>query len=82
MSSPCKKKVTLLTRNSQLEAAHNQQHRGCVTRVTPRVEQELPTFPEHLSSPRFLVGFVLLDLCFLAQTPDLAAPRRIITHTQ
>jgi hypothetical protein len=26
------------------------------------VEQELPTIPEHLSSPRVLVGFVLLDL--------------------
>ena len=26
------------------------------------VEQELPTLPEHMSSPRFLVGFVLLDL--------------------
>ena len=24
--------------------------------------QELLTLPEHLSSPRFLVGFVLLDL--------------------
>jgi hypothetical protein len=36
-----------------------------VTRLTRRVslaEQELLTFPEHLSSPRFLVGFVLLDL--------------------
>ena len=28
------------------------------------VEQELLTVPEHLSSPRFLVGFVLLDLQF------------------
>ena len=26
------------------------------------LEQKLLTFPEHLSSPRFLVGFVLLDL--------------------
>jgi hypothetical protein len=36
-----------------------------VTRLTRRVrlvEQELLTLPEHLSSPRFLVGFVLLDL--------------------
>ena len=32
-----------------------------LTRV-PLVEQEQPTFPEHPSSPRFLVGFVLLDL--------------------
>ena len=31
------------------------------TRVS-LVEQELSTFPEHPSSPRFLVGFVLLDL--------------------
>jgi hypothetical protein len=28
------------------------------------VEQELLTLTEHLSSPRFLVGFVLLDLKF------------------
>jgi hypothetical protein len=36
-----------------------------VTRLTRRVslvEQKLPTLPEHLSSPTFLVGFVLLDL--------------------
>jgi hypothetical protein len=26
------------------------------------VEQERLTLPEHTSSPRFLVGFVLLDL--------------------
>jgi hypothetical protein len=26
------------------------------------VEQKLITLPEHPSSPRFLVGFVLLDL--------------------
>jgi hypothetical protein len=26
------------------------------------VEQELLTLPEHLSSPQFLMGFVLLDL--------------------
>jgi hypothetical protein len=37
---------------------------GFVTILTrvPLVEQEQPTFPEHPSSPRFLVGFVLLDL--------------------
>ena len=29
------------------------------------MEQELLTLPEHLSSPRFLIGFVLLDLEFL-----------------
>ena len=28
------------------------------------VEKELLTLPEHLSSPRVLVGFVLLDLSF------------------
>jgi len=28
----------------------------------PLVEEELLTLPEHLNSPRFLVGFVLLDL--------------------
>ena len=38
---------------------------GYVTRVTRRlshVEQELSTLPEHLNSPPFLAGFVLLDL--------------------
>ena len=30
----------------------------------PLVEQELLTLPEHLSSPRFVVGFMLLDLWF------------------
>jgi len=33
-----------------------------LTRRTPLVEQELPTLPEHLDSPRFLVAFVILDL--------------------
>ena len=40
---------------------------GFLTRVTrwvPHVKQELPTLPEHLSSPRFLVRFVLFDLLF------------------
>ena len=31
----------------------------------PLVEQELLTLPEHLSSPQFLVRFVLLDLRIL-----------------
>jgi hypothetical protein len=31
-------------------------------RRVPLVEQELLTLPEHLSSPLFLVGFVLRDL--------------------
>ena len=38
---------------------------GFITRLTrrvPLVEQELLTLPEHLRSPQFLVGFVLLDL--------------------
>ena len=40
---------------------------GFVTRLTRRVslvEQELLTLPDDLNSPRFLVGFVLLDLLF------------------
>jgi hypothetical protein len=43
---------------------HSSPITGFVTRLTwvPLVEQEQPTFPEHSSSPRFLVGFVLLDL--------------------
>ena len=32
------------------------------TRWLPHVEPELLTLPEELSSPQFLVGFVLLDL--------------------
>jgi hypothetical protein len=39
-----------------------------VTRLTRRVslvEQELLTLPEHLSSSRILVGFVLLDLMYV-----------------
>ena len=43
-------------------------HHWFVTRVTrrvPHVEQKLLTLPEHMSaSPVFLMGFVLLDLCF------------------
>ena len=35
-----------------------------VTRWVPLVEQELLVLPEHLSSPLFLVGFVLLNLLF------------------
>ena len=44
---------------------HSRLITGFVTRLTrwvSLVEQELPTLPEHLSSPRFLVGFMLLDL--------------------
>ena len=40
-------------------------HRVCnQTNTTALVEQELLTLPEHLSSPRILVGFLLLDLQF------------------
>jgi hypothetical protein len=42
-------------------------YHGFVTRLTrrvPLVEQKLLTLPEHLSPPRLLVGFVLLDLLF------------------
>jgi hypothetical protein len=35
-----------------------------LTRRVPLVEQELPTLPEHLNSPRFTVRFVLLDVSF------------------
>jgi len=33
-----------------------------LTRRVPLLEQDLPTLPEHMSSPRCLVKFVLLDL--------------------
>jgi hypothetical protein len=33
-----------------------------VQRLVPPVEHELLTLPEHQSSPRFLLGLVLLDL--------------------
>ena len=36
-----------------------------LTRLVPLVEQKLLTLPEHMSSLRFLVGFVLLDLLFI-----------------
>ena len=35
-----------------------------IKRRVPLVEQELPTLPELLSSPQFLVRFVLLDVKF------------------
>ena len=34
------------------------------TRWVSLLEQDLPTLPEQLSSPRFLVGFMLLDLLY------------------
>ena len=37
-----------------------------LTRLVPLVEKELPTLPEHLSSPPVLVGFLLLDLSICA----------------
>jgi hypothetical protein len=51
--------------NTSRSFPHSRLITGFATRLTrrvPLVEQELPTLPEHLSSPRFLVGFVLLDL--------------------
>jgi hypothetical protein len=53
------------TINDELYFPHARLITGFVTRLTrqvPLVEQELPTLPEHMSSPRKLVGFVLLDL--------------------
>jgi hypothetical protein len=44
---------------------HSRLITGFITRLTWRVslmEQKLITLPGHPSSPRFLVGFVLLDL--------------------
>ena len=40
----------------------NQHYSKMLTLTYSLVEQELPTLPEHMSSPRILVGFVLLDL--------------------
>ena len=51
--------------NTSLSFPHSWLITGFVTRLTWRVslvEQELLTLPKHLSSPSFLVGFVLLDL--------------------
>ena len=56
--------VPLVVNTSQ-SFPHSQLITGFVTRLTrrvPLVEQERLTLPEHMSSPRFLVGFVLLDL--------------------
>jgi len=39
--------------------------RDHLTRQVPLVEQELLTHLEHLSSPLFLVGLVLLNLSFM-----------------
>ena len=50
--------------NTSRSFPHSRLITGFVTRLTrvPLVEQELLTLPEHLSSPPFLLGFVLLDL--------------------
>jgi hypothetical protein len=32
------------------------------TNLVSLVEQEMPTFPEYLTSSRFLTGFVLFDI--------------------
>ena len=53
--------------NTSRSIPHSRLITGFVTRVIRRmllVEQELPTLPEHPSSPRFLVGFVIFDLQF------------------
>ena len=55
--------VPLVVSTSQ-SFPHSRLITGLVTRLTRRVqlvEQELLTLPEHLRSPRFLMGFVLLD---------------------
>jgi hypothetical protein len=54
--------------NTSRSFSHSWLFTGFVTRVTRRVslvEQEMLTFPNHLISPRVLVGFVLLDLYFM-----------------
>ena len=56
--------VTLVV-NSSRSFPHSWLINGCVTRLTrrmPRMEQELLTLPEHLSSPPVLVGFLVLNL--------------------
>ena len=37
--------------------------RLAITRLVSLVEHELLTCPQHMSSPRFLMGFVLLNVC-------------------
>ena len=53
----CRKHVTVL---SSFMTYHRVYNKGDTTGVTS--EQELLTLLENLSSPRFFVGFVLLDL--------------------
>ena len=53
--------------NTSRSFPHPRLNTGFVTRLTrrlPLVEQELLTLPGRMSSPRVLVGFVLLDLQF------------------
>ena len=40
-------------------------HLRRVTQQLPHVEYDMPTIPEHLLHPQFLVGFMLLDHCFV-----------------
>jgi hypothetical protein len=52
--------------NTSRSFPHSRLINGFVTRLTrqvPLVEQELLTLPEHMSSPRFFVGVLLLPLC-------------------
>ena len=51
--------------NTSRSFPHSRLITGFVTRLirrVPLVEQELLTLPEHLSSPPFVVGFLLLNL--------------------
>jgi hypothetical protein len=44
----------------------------------PLVEQELLTLPEHLSSPRFFVGFVLLYLVKMTRKEEFEDTKGVI----
>jgi hypothetical protein len=57
--------LQVVSRSILMILSHSRLITRCVTRLTrwvPLVEKELLTLPEHISSFRFLVGFVLLDL--------------------
>ena len=53
----CEVKLNLIAYNASYGLIEVESKAGLT-----HVEQELPTLPEHLSSPPVLVGFVLLDL--------------------
>jgi hypothetical protein len=66
-SEICSEYSNFVLVNTSRSFPHSWLITGFVIRLTRRVslvEQELPTLPEHLSSPRFLVEFVFLDLYF------------------